>query len=57
LIGVTDASGNTGNMIAVGGLYGIFINGEENGGVTPSSANSATPNQPYFAAGALIQPQ
>jgi len=57
LIGVTDTAGNTGSVIAVGGLYGIFINGEENGGVTPSSANSATPNQPYFGVGALIQPQ
>ncbi|MEM5317393.1 DUF2957 domain-containing protein [Paraburkholderia sp. JHI869] len=57
LIGVTDAQGKAGNLIAVGGLYGIFINGEENGGVTASSANSATPNQPYFGVGALIQPQ
>ncbi|WP_042272032.1 DUF2957 domain-containing protein [Paraburkholderia heleia] len=57
LIGVTDTQGKAGNLIAVSGLYGIFINGEENGGVTASSANSATPNQPYFGVGALIQPQ
>ncbi|QGZ63808.1 DUF2957 domain-containing protein [Paraburkholderia acidisoli] len=57
LIGVTDTAGNAGNLIAVGGLYGIFINGEENGGVVSTSANSATPNQPYFGVGALIQPQ
>lgn len=57
LIGVTDTQGNAGNVIAVGGLYGIFINGEENGGVVSTSANSATPNQPYFGVGALIQPQ
>lgn len=57
LIGVTDTQGNAGSAIAVGGLYGIFINGEENGGVVSTSANSATPNQPYFGIGALIQPQ
>jgi hypothetical protein len=57
LIVAKDTQGNSGNVIAVGGLYGIFINGEENGGVTPSSANSATTNQPYFGVGALIQPQ
>ncbi|WP_028226962.1 DUF2957 domain-containing protein [Paraburkholderia ferrariae] len=57
LIGVTDGQGNAGNLIAVGGLYGIFINGEENGGVTASSANSTTQNTPYFGVGALIQPQ
>jgi hypothetical protein len=57
LVGVTDGQGNAGNLIAVGGLYGIFINGEENGGVTASSANSTTSNQPYFGVGALIQPQ
>lgn len=57
LIGAIDGNGNKGNVIAVGGLYGIFLNGEENGGVTSTSANSATPNQPYFGVGALIQPQ
>jgi hypothetical protein len=57
LIGATDSAGNAGSVISVGGLYGIFINGEENGGVAPSSANSVTPNQPYFGVGALIQPQ
>jgi hypothetical protein len=57
LIGVTDSQGNAGSLIAVGGLYGIFINGEENGGVTASSANSTTQNSPYFGVGALIQPQ
>lgn len=57
LLGLTDAAGNKGNVIAVGGLYGVFVNGEENGGVTPTSANSVTPNQPYFGVGALIKPQ
>jgi hypothetical protein len=57
LIGATDNNGNAGNVIAVGGVYGIFLNGEENGGVTSTSANSATPNTPYFGVGALIQPQ
>ncbi|MBB3261486.1 hypothetical protein F4827_006418 [Paraburkholderia bannensis] len=57
LIGATDNNGKTGNVIAVGGLYGIFLNGEENGGVTSTSANSETSNSPYFGVGALIQPQ
>ncbi|CAG9225141.1 conserved exported hypothetical protein [Paraburkholderia tropica] len=57
LIGATDNNGNAGNVIAVGGLYGIFLNGEENGGVTATSANSQTSNSPYFGVGALIQPQ
>lgn len=57
LIALTDTAGNKGNVIAVGGLYGVFVNGEENGGVTPTSANSVTPNQPYFGVGALIKPQ
>ncbi|WP_321881644.1 DUF2957 domain-containing protein [Paraburkholderia bannensis] len=57
LIAATDNNGKTGNVIAVGGLYGIFLNGEENGGVTATSANSQTSNSPYFGVGALIQPQ
>lgn len=54
LINVTDTNGKTGNLISAGGLYAIFINGEENGGVTASSANSDTLNYPYFGIGAQI---
>lgn len=54
LINVTDKQGNTGSLIASGGLYAIFINGEENGGVTATSANSDTLNLPYFGIGAQI---
>ncbi len=54
LINVTDKNGDTGNLISAGGLYAIFINGEENGGVTATSANSDTLNQPYFGIGAQI---
>jgi len=51
---VTDAQGNTGRAIAGGGLYAVFINGTENGGVTSSSANADTVGSPYFSVGAQI---
>ncbi|MEQ5840164.1 DUF2957 domain-containing protein [Paraburkholderia acidicola] len=54
LIGVTDSNGKTGYAIASGGLYAIAIQGEENGGLTSTSANSDTPNTPYFGVGAQI---
>ncbi|MFP3589284.1 hypothetical protein SCB29_37665, partial [Paraburkholderia sp. SIMBA_055] len=54
LVSVTDKQGNTGFAIAGGGLYAIFINGTENGGLTPSSANSDTASSPYFSVGAQI---
>jgi hypothetical protein len=54
LINVTDTNGKTGNLIAAGGLYAIFINGEENGGVTATSANSDTLSYPYFGIGAQV---
>ncbi|WP_322048607.1 DUF2957 domain-containing protein [Paraburkholderia sp. J67] len=57
LISAIDNNSNKGNVISVGGIYGVFINGEENGGVTSTSANSVTTNTPYFGVGALIQPQ
>ncbi|MGH8777916.1 DUF2957 domain-containing protein [Paraburkholderia sp.] len=54
LIGVTDSNGKTGFAIASGGLYAIAIQGEQNGGLTSTSANSDTPNTPYFGVGAQI---
>ena len=54
LLDVTDNNGKTGWMIAGGGLYGVLINGEENGGVAPSSANPDSAQQPYFGAGARV---
>src|SRR5262249_31204045 len=42
LVTVADGQGNPGLAIAAGGLYAIFINGTENGGVAPSSANANT---------------
>ncbi|MGF6752641.1 DUF2957 domain-containing protein [Paraburkholderia sp. GAS42] len=60
LLTVQDASGNGGNMIGAGGLYAVFVNGAENGGVTKSSANvnstTGTDNSsvPYFGIGAQI---
>ncbi|MBN3758928.1 DUF2957 domain-containing protein [Paraburkholderia sp. Tr-20389] len=54
LVTVADAQGNPGLAIAAGGLYAIFINGTENGGVAPSSANADTVNSPYFSVGAQI---
>lgn len=54
LIGVTDSNGKTGFAIASGGLYAIAIQGQQNGGITSTSANSDTPNTPYFGVGAQI---
>ncbi|CAG9252567.1 DUF2957 domain-containing protein [Paraburkholderia caribensis] len=54
LVSVIDKQGSTGYAIAGGGLYAIFINGTENGGITPSSANSDTASAPYFSVGAQI---
>ncbi|MEM5338570.1 DUF2957 domain-containing protein [Paraburkholderia azotifigens] len=54
LVTVADGQGNPGLAIAAGGLYAIFINGTENGGVAPSSANANTVNSPYFSVGAQI---
>lgn len=54
LMGVTDTNGKTGYAIASGGLYGILIQGEENNGVTSTSANSTTSNTPYFGIGAQV---
>jgi hypothetical protein len=60
LIGVQDKNGKQGLAIASGGLYAIFVNGAENGGVAPTSANThsttGTDNSsvPYFGVGAQI---
>jgi hypothetical protein len=54
LVTVADAQGNLGFAIAAGGLYAVYINGTENGGVAPSSANAHTVNSPYFSIGAQI---
>jgi Protein of unknown function (DUF2957) len=55
LLDVTDSkTGATGWMIAGGGMFGVLINGVENGGVTASSANSDSAQQPYFGAGARV---
>jgi hypothetical protein len=54
LVGVTDTNGKSGYAIASGGLYGILIQGEENHGVTSTSANSSTSNTPYFGVGAQV---
>jgi hypothetical protein len=60
LIGVQDKNTKQGLAIATGGLYAIFINGVENGGVAPTSANTnsttGTDNSsvPYFGIGAQI---
>ncbi|MDE1181152.1 DUF2957 domain-containing protein [Paraburkholderia sp.] len=54
MVGVQDASGNTGLAIASGGLYAIAIQGTENGGVTSTSANADTTAVPYFGIGAQI---
>ncbi|CAE6768841.1 DUF2957 domain-containing protein [Paraburkholderia haematera] len=54
LVGVQQANGQTGFAIASGGLYAIEIQGTVNGGITPTSANSDTPNAPYFGIGAQI---
>jgi hypothetical protein len=52
LVGVLDNNGNTGFAIASGGVYAIEIQGPQNGGLAPTSANSDTPNAPYFAVAA-----
>jgi hypothetical protein len=54
LVGVQDTNGKTGFAIASGGLYTIAIQGAENGGVAPTSANPDTPSAPYFGIGAQI---
>ncbi len=54
LVGVKDTGGNTGLAIASGGLYAIEIQGTENEGLAPTSANSDTPSTPYFGIGAQI---
>lgn len=54
LVGVGDAQHNTGFAIASGGLFAIFINGTENGGVVASSSNADTTGAPYFGIGAQI---
>ncbi|WP_144143604.1 DUF2957 domain-containing protein [Paraburkholderia sp. BCC1884] len=54
LIGVGQANGQTGLAISSGGLYAIEIQGTVNGGLAPTSANSDTPNAPYFGIGAQI---
>ncbi|SDQ13759.1 Protein of unknown function [Paraburkholderia fungorum] len=54
LVGVAQANGQTGYAIASGGLYAIEIQGTVNGGITSTSANSDTPNAPYFGIGAQI---
>ncbi|WP_118181995.1 DUF2957 domain-containing protein [Paraburkholderia phosphatilytica] len=54
LVDVTDTSGNTGFAIAAGGLYGVLIQGTENGGITSTSAISGTSSSPYFGIGALV---
>jgi hypothetical protein len=54
LVGVQDTNGKTGFAIASGGLYAIEIQGAENNGVAPTSANSSTTNAPYFGIGAQI---
>ncbi|QQC63209.1 DUF2957 domain-containing protein [Paraburkholderia ginsengisoli] len=54
LVGVQDTNGKTGFAIASGGLYAIAIQGTENGGIAPTSANADTPSAPYFGIGAQI---
>jgi hypothetical protein len=54
LVNVQDSSGHTGLAIASGGLYATVIQGEENGGITSTSANADTPSAPYFGIGAQI---
>jgi hypothetical protein len=54
LVGAGDQLGHTGFAIATGGLYAIYINGTENGGVTATSANANTSGTPYFGIGAQI---
>ncbi|HZZ13281.1 MAG TPA: DUF2957 domain-containing protein [Paraburkholderia sp.] len=54
LVGVQDKNGKTGLAIASGGLYAIEIQDAMNGGVTSTSANSATSSVPYFGIGAQI---
>jgi hypothetical protein len=54
LANVQDSTGNTGLAIASAGLYAIVVQGEENGGITSTSANADTPNAPYFGIGAQI---
>ncbi len=54
LVDVQDPTGNTGLAIASGGLYAIVVQGEENGGITSTSANADTPSAPYFGIGAQI---
>jgi hypothetical protein len=51
LVGVLDNNGNAGFAIAAGGVYAIEIQGEQNGGVASTSANSDTLNAPYFSIG------
>jgi hypothetical protein len=54
LVNVVDSQGQPGFAIASGGLYAIYINNTENGGVTSTSANASTVNVPYFGIGAQI---
>jgi len=54
LVGVQDTNGKSGLAIASGGLYAIAIQGTENGGVAPTSANPDTSSTPYFGIGAQI---
>jgi hypothetical protein len=49
LVGVLDSSSNAGFAIASGGVYAIEIQGPQNGGLAPTSANSNTLDTPYFA--------
>jgi hypothetical protein len=52
LVGVQGSA--AGFAIASGGLYAVAIQGTENGGLAPTSANADTPGTPYFGIGAQI---
>jgi hypothetical protein len=62
LVKLTDAHGNAGFAVTIGGLVVFGINGVENGGITPSSASMTTwdgvtstaNSAPYFGVGAQI---
>ncbi|MEM5439566.1 DUF2957 domain-containing protein [Paraburkholderia diazotrophica] len=54
VVNVADTQGKSGLAIAAGGLYAIFIEGTENGGIAPTSANADTASSPYFSVGAQI---
>jgi hypothetical protein len=54
LASVLDGGGNAGFALASGGVYAIEIQGPQNGGVAPTSANSTTSNTPYFGIGAML---